>query len=79
MKTPILLASPTMHGDEMAYINEAFERNWVAPLGFNCDAFEQEMAQYLMTGDVPQQHALALVSGTSALHLAVKPDSWWVR
>ena len=72
MKTPILLASPTMHGDEMAYINEAFERNWVAPLGFNCDAFEQEMAQYLMTGDVPQQHALALVSGTSALHLAVK-------
>ncbi|MBO5909046.1 MAG: aminotransferase class I/II-fold pyridoxal phosphate-dependent enzyme, partial [Clostridia bacterium] len=71
MKTPqkrILLSTPTMHGDEMAYIQEAFARNWIAPLGFNCDAFEKEAAEYL---DENQQ-ALCLCSGTAALHLAVK-------
>ena len=39
----IPLATPTMHGGEMAYIQEAFDRNWIAPLGFNCDGFEAEM------------------------------------
>ncbi|MBQ4601047.1 MAG: aminotransferase class I/II-fold pyridoxal phosphate-dependent enzyme [Oscillospiraceae bacterium] len=63
----IWLSSPTMHGEEMAYIQEAFDKNWVAPLGFNVDGFEQEMRTYL--GDM---HALALTAGTAALHLAVK-------
>lgn len=56
-----------MHGDEMRFIQEAFETNWVAPLGPNVIAFEREMAAYIGTG-----HGAALVSGTAALHLAVK-------
>lgn len=64
----VLLASPTMHGEEQAYIKEAFDRNWIAPLGFNCDGFENEMNDYLGRG----VHTFATVSGTSALHLAIK-------
>ena len=45
----ISLSTPTMHGDEMKYIQEAFERNWIAPLGFNVDNFETEMNTYFMT------------------------------
>lgn len=63
----IYLSSPTMHGDEMKFIQEAFDTNWVAPLGKNVDEFEKEMAAY-----VGVNHAAALVSGTSALHLAIK-------
>ena len=67
----IPLATPTMHGSEMPYIQEAFEKNWIAPLGFNVDAFEDEIVHYLTTGK-GTLHALALSSGTAALHLAVK-------
>lgn len=67
MNKRIYLSSPTMHGLEMKYIQEAFDTNWVAPLGKNVDEFEKEMAAY-----VGVKHAAALVSGTSALHLAVK-------
>jgi len=63
----IYLSSPTMHGDEQRYIKEAFDTNWVAPLGANVDGFEREVADYL-----GMKYAAALVSGTSALHLAVK-------
>lgn len=63
----IWLSSPTMHGEEMAYIQEAFDKNWVAPLGFNVDSFEAEMRDYL-----GGMHPLALNAGTAALHLAVK-------
>jgi Predicted pyridoxal phosphate-dependent enzyme apparently involved in regulation of cell wall biogenesis len=63
----IFLSSPTMHGEEQIYIKEAFDTNWVAPLGANVDNFEKEMAQY-----VGVNHAAALVSGTSAIHLAMK-------
>ncbi len=52
----------------MRFIQEAFDRNWIAPLGFNCDGFEQEMNDYLGG----ERHLFATVSGTSALHLAVK-------
>ncbi|MBR5285010.1 MAG: DegT/DnrJ/EryC1/StrS family aminotransferase [Clostridia bacterium] len=69
MNKRIPLATPTVHGEEMEYIKEAFERNWIAPLGFNCDGFEIEMAQYLDGG---KTQALALASGTAALHLALK-------
>ena len=60
-----------MHGEEMHYIQEAFERNWIAPLGFNVDAFESEMTHYLKAEGEPL-HAAALSSGSAALHLAVK-------
>lgn len=46
-KKKIYLSSPTMHGEELEFIKKAFETNWVAPLGPNVDAFEEEMAQYL--------------------------------
>ncbi len=63
----ILLSTPTMHGEEMAFIQEAFDTNWVAPLGANVDAFERELANF-----VGAKSAAACVSGTSALFLAYK-------
>ena len=68
----IALSTPTMHGDEIGYIHEAFEKNWIAPLGFNCDSFEQEMSEYLKQDTQEQYYSLCLASGTSALHLALK-------
>ena len=62
----IYLSSPTMHGEEQAFVKEAFDTNWVAPLGPNVDAFEREMASYAGIG-----HAAALSAGSAALHLAV--------
>ncbi|NBJ92017.1 aminotransferase class I/II-fold pyridoxal phosphate-dependent enzyme [Parablautia muri] len=62
----ILLATPTMHGKERQYIQEAFETNQVAPLGSNVDAFEDKVAAY-----VGASSAAALSSGTAALHLSV--------
>lgn len=67
MEKRIFLASPTMHGEEQAFIKEAFDTNWVAPLGKNVNEFEKEMAAYIGVG-----HAAALTAGTAALHLAVK-------
>lgn len=64
----LLLSSPTTYVEEQKYINEAFEKNWVAPLGFNCDGFENEMVDYLKE----DLYAFATVSGTSAIHLAIK-------
>ena len=68
MEKRIPLATPTMHEEEMGFVREAFEKNWIAPLGFNCDNFEAELADYL--GE--NRQALSLCSGTAALHLAVK-------
>jgi dTDP-4-amino-4,6-dideoxygalactose transaminase len=51
----------------MEYIQEAFDTNWIAPLGRNVDEFEKEIAAFAGVG-----HATALSSGTAALHLAVK-------
>ena len=67
MKKRIYLASPHMGGEELKYINEAFDTNWVAPLGPNVTGFENEMCEY--TG---AKAATATVSGTSAIHLALK-------
>lgn len=61
----ILLATPTMHGEEQQYIQEAFDTNWIAPLGPNVDMFENEIASYAGVSA-----AAALSSGTAALHLA---------
>ncbi len=68
----IPLATPTMHTEEITYIKEAFDRNWIAPLGFNCDGFEDEMVKYLFDEKKEPGYALAVCSGTSALHLAYK-------
>jgi len=67
MRTRIYLSTPTTHGDEMGYIQEAFDKNWIAPLGENVDMFEREMAAY-----VGRDYGAALSSGTAALHLAYK-------
>ncbi|MCI5496996.1 MAG: aminotransferase class I/II-fold pyridoxal phosphate-dependent enzyme [Firmicutes bacterium] len=67
MEKRILLSSPTMYGDEQKFIKEAFDTNWVAPLGKNVDELEHVVANYLGV-----KGALALSSGTAALHLAVK-------
>lgn len=66
-KKRIYLSSPTMHGEEQKYVQEAFDTNWVAPLGPNVNAFEEEMAKC-----VGVSHAAALSAGTAAIHLALK-------
>ncbi|MBU1019809.1 MAG: DegT/DnrJ/EryC1/StrS family aminotransferase [Firmicutes bacterium] len=68
-KKKVWLASPHMsdEGYEMAYIQEAFDTNWVAPLGPNVNEFEKELA-----AKVGSLHAAALTSGTGAIHLALK-------
>jgi len=66
-KKRIFLSSPTMNGHEMEYIKEAFDTNWIAPLGENVNQLENTLAEYAGIG-----YAAALSSGTAALHLAVK-------
>ena len=63
----IYLASPHMGGMEQEFVKEAFDSNWVAPLGPNVNNFEKEIAEYVGVND-----AVALVSGTAAIHLALK-------
>ncbi len=65
-KKRIYLSPPHMSGLEKKYIDEAFATNWIAPLGPHVDAFEKELAEY-----VGVKGALALSSGTAALHLAL--------
>lgn len=62
----IYLSSPHMGGAEQKYIKEAFDTNWVAPLGANVDAFEETLAHYFKV-----KQAAALSSGTAAIHLAL--------
>ena len=65
----ILLASPHMsdEGFEKEYIKEAFDTNWIAPLGENVDKFEEEIANYANI-----ESATALSAGTAAIHMALK-------
>ncbi|MEO5789173.1 DegT/DnrJ/EryC1/StrS family aminotransferase [Gelidibacter sp.] len=67
MKPKIWLSSPHMSGTEQSYINEAFDSNWVAPLGPNVTGFEIDLQSYLKA----DRHVSALASGTSALHLSL--------
>lgn len=69
MKQRIYLASPHMskEGYEQQYVKEAFDTNWVAPLGENVNKFEEELANY-----VGSNHAAALSAGTAAIHMALK-------
>ncbi|MFC4620080.1 aminotransferase class I/II-fold pyridoxal phosphate-dependent enzyme [Camelliibacillus cellulosilyticus] len=66
VKNRILLSPPHMSGKEKKYIDEAFESNWIAPLGPHVDAFEREIANYVGAAD-----AVAVSSGTAAIHLAL--------
>lgn len=66
MNTKIWLSSPHMGGRELEYVKEAFETNWIAPLGPHVDGFERDLATYTGAG-----HVAALSSGTAALHLAL--------
>lgn len=66
-KPRIWLSSPHMGGREQHFVNEAFETNWIAPLGPNVDNFENDIAAFLGQN----VHVAALTSGTAALHLAL--------
>lgn len=63
----IWLSSPTMHGDELKYIHEAYESNWMSTVGENINEVERSICEKLNI-----KHSVALSSGTAALHLAVK-------
>ncbi len=67
MSEKIWLSSPTMHGEEQIFVKEAFDTNWVAPLGENVTEFENEISEY-----VGCRAAAAMTAGTHALHMAVK-------
>ncbi|WP_342421224.1 DegT/DnrJ/EryC1/StrS family aminotransferase [Paenibacillus sp. FSL E2-0178] len=67
MQERIFLSPPHMSGNEMKYIQEAFDSNWIAPLGTNVDKFEEELCEYIGI-----DHGLALSSGTAGIHLALK-------
>lgn len=67
MNKRIFLSSPTMNGTEQSYIQEAFDTNWIAPLGKNVNEFENELATYVGSG-----YGAALSAGTAAIHLGLK-------
>ena len=66
-KEKIWLSSPHMGGSEQKYVQEAFDTNWVAPLGPNVNGFEQDLESYLNT----EVHVAAMSAGTGAIHLAL--------
>lgn len=66
-KSKIWLSSPTMHGDEQKWVDEAIQTNWVSTVGVNINEVERMVAE-----KIGRKYAVALSSGTAALHLAVK-------
>lgn len=66
-KNKVWLSSPTMHGDELKYITEAYETNWMSTVGENINEIEKKISK-----KVGCKYAVALSSGTATLHLAVK-------
>lgn len=63
----VWLSSPTMHGEEQRWVDEAIRTNWVSTVGANIDAVEKETAAYIGC-----KYAVCLSSGTAALHLAIR-------
>lgn len=63
----VWLSSPTMHGDEQRWVDEAIQTNWVSTVGENIDVVEQQVAER-----IGRRYAVALSAGTAALHLAIK-------
>ncbi len=66
-KEKVYLSSPTMHGDELKYMTEAFETNWMSTVGENINQAEKGICEYIGCS-----YAVGLASGTSAVHMAVK-------
>ena len=66
-ESKLWLSSPTMHGDEQKWVDEAIQTNWVSTVGKNIDEVEQQIAEY-----VGVKYAVGLSCGTSALHMATK-------
>lgn len=67
MSKRIYLSSPHMGGEELKYVHEAFKSNWIAPLGPNVEILEKKVCDY-----VGVENAVALSSGTGAMHMALK-------
>ena len=67
MNRKIYLSSPCMCGEEQKYVREAFDTNWVAPLGKNVNEFENDIKRYVGT-----KGAVAMSSGTAAIHMALR-------
>ncbi|MDQ1274286.1 MAG: hypothetical protein QG591_2916 [Planctomycetota bacterium] len=63
----IFLSPPHMGGQELEFVKEAFESNYIAPLGHQIDAFEREFSEM-----VGIRHAVAVSSGTAAMYLALR-------
>lgn len=63
----VWLASPTMHGEEQKWINDAFDKNWITTAGENINLIEKQIAE-----KIGRKQAVALSAGTAALHLAIK-------
>ena len=63
----VWLSSPTMHGDEQRWVDEAIQTNWVSTVGENINVVEKQVAEYL-----GMKYAVGLACGTAALHLATK-------
>ena len=66
-ESKVWLSSPTMHGEELQYMEEAYQTNWMSTVGKNINVIEEEIPK-----KAGVQYGVALASGTSALHLAVK-------
>ncbi|MCW9706779.1 DegT/DnrJ/EryC1/StrS family aminotransferase [Fodinibius salsisoli] len=62
----IYLSTPHMGGEELDYVHDAFQKNWIAPLGENVDGFEEDLQNYTR-----REHVTAVTSGTAAMHLAL--------
>ena len=63
----VWLSSPTMHGKELEYMSQAYNTNWMSTVGKNIDEVEKQVSEYIGV-----KHAVALSSGTAALHMAMK-------
>ena len=66
-KTKVWLSTPTMHGEEQKWVDEAIQSNWVSTVGANINEVEKQIAEY-----VGVKYAVGLSSGTASLHLATK-------
>ena len=79
-KSKVWLSSPTMHGDEQRWVDEAIRTNWVSTVGENINVVEKQIAEYVQgrvegnenATKVGRKYAVALSSGTGALHLAIR-------
>ena len=68
MKKKILLSAPHMGGSELKYVHEAFDTNWIVPMGANIDGFENDLENYINNNS----KIACVSSGTAAIHIALK-------